>query len=345
MVFVILFSLGTVAAGENVTSDISAEDILAVGNGYDSNGYLDDGLSESQDILKADSSNDVSDNDSDLIVKIDVKNVYVGNKFNRAGYEIPWTITALVNGEIAHNTKVYNTFSDNMAYVSHDATAGKYDPDTGIWEIGDLSSSNNASLTILTKLKQDGRFVVTANATTDSTDINLSNNYKSLYTRSGTSQVKSNTTETSDDKSGANHDSHFASESSGLMDVERSDETQADNSNTDSEIVATKSKADKNSESVSSSSPASSSSSNDAVAVNDLDSVTNQISSTIESVSNSIIDIFTPGSSDDDSDSNASSSSVSKAISAQDYTKIPMLIFALFLIITLPVIAYDKIKS
>ena len=351
MVILIMFSLGAVVASENVALESSSlDDSLAVCDNHDSN-ELSNGLSESQD-LKFTASNDVSNDSVDLTVKINAKSVFVNNKFNRAGSKLPWTITAIVDGGIAQNTKVYTTFTNNMEYVSHNASIGVYDPISGIWDIGDLSSSDNASLTVLTKLKTDGKFVVTANATTDSNDIKLSNNYKSVYTKSGSSQVTSNTTETSDDKGGANHDTHQASENSGLVDVERGDKTSQDSSNTDSIIRETKSKEDKNSESHSapSSSPASSSDStsgsNIAFVEDTLSTVTNQISNTFESVSNSIISIFNPDSSaNDDSDSNASSSSVSKAIAAQDFTKIPLIIFALFLIITLPIVAYDKIKS
>lgn len=352
MVILIMFSLGAVVASENVACEVeSFDDTLAVCDNYDSN-ELSNGLSESQDNLKSTASNDVSNDSVDLTVKIDAKSVSVNNKFNRAGYKLPWTITARVDGGIAQNTKVYTTFTNNMEYVSHNTTIGVYDPITGIWDIGDLSGSDNASLTVLTKLKTDGKFVVTANATTDSNDIKLSNNYKSVYTKSGSSQVTSNTTETSDDKGGANHDTHQASENNGLVDVERGDKSSQDNSKTDSVIRETKSKEDKNSESPSGSSPISSSSSdsghssNIAFVDDTLSTVTNQISNTFESVSGSIMNIFNPDSSaSDDSDSNASSSSVSKAIAAQDFTKIPLLIFALFLIITLPIVAYDKIKS
>ena len=265
MVVLIVFSLGTVVASENVAFESSClNDTLAIDDNCDSNGYSDDRLSGSQGFWRHDSSNDVSDNATDLSVKIDVENVYVGNKFNREGYEIPWTITAKVTGEIAQNTNVYHTFSDNMEYVSHNTTIGEYNPVTGIWDIGDLSSSDNASLTILTKLKSNGEFTVTANATTDSADKELSNNFKSLYTKSGSSQESSNVTETSDDKGGANHDSHQGSQSS-IMDVDRVEKPSTDISNTDSGVPETKSREDKVSEPGSDSSPASSSSSDSSV--------------------------------------------------------------------------------
>ena len=77
--------------------------------------------------------------------------------------------------------------------------------------------------------------------------------------------------------------------------------------------------------------------------------VTQGISDAIESIGNSIVDIFNPSASvsnDADSDSKDNSSNTSvKAISASNYTYIPILIFALFLIILLPLATYIKFKS
>ena len=119
-----------------------------------------------------------------IIVIVD--KAYSGDKFNRAGSEINWTVTAEVIEGVARNAKVHVDFSSNMEYVSCNKTIGEYDPSTRIWDIGDLSGSQSATLIILTRLKSDGHFNLTANATTDSIDINLLNNAVTKNTKSGT---------------------------------------------------------------------------------------------------------------------------------------------------------------
>lgn len=353
----VMFSLGCVSASENMTSDASSVDDapLAIGNNQDFN---------SEDIIGEDNS---SENEGiDLIVKIDVKSAQQKNQFNRAGFKVPWTITAMVTGGIARNVIINDTLSSNMDYLSHNATMGEFDPVTGIWHIGDLTSYDNASLTILTVLKTDGRFKNTVSATTESQEVNILNNIISSSIKSGSSKVTSNVTETTDDKNEPQHNIHYASENadSNVRQVEE-EKTVPESSDSESSDIATKSKTDMKTERFDSGSISSSASS----AANDMslggsassaangvtmldtitkttDSVTRDISSTFESLGNSILDIFNPSSDSDDLDSNAnSSSSPVKAISAHNYTTIPVLIFALFLIILLPMFAYKKIKS
>lgn len=340
VILVIMFSLGAVSASENITSDAD----LAV-----SSDLIDESL-ETQDIL---SSEDSSSNETDLSVKIDVTNIYKGNLFNRAGFEVPWTITVTVNNGTAVNTRVYETLSENMEYVSHNASTGEYDPISGIWYVGDLSSSDNASLKILTKLKTDGRFKNSVNVVTDSNDIDLSNNVKSLTIKSGTSKTTSNVTETSDDKNEAQHDDHFGSESthSVAREVEDDDvaaeDSPADQANSGSKLRAAEVSEPSQSSSSGANNAANEKSSNSVAKT--INSITEKVSDTFESITASVISIF--DSSSDDSDkgdsnsSNPSSKAQAKSIAKSDYTKIPMLIFGLFLIALVAYFGYNKIKS
>ena len=349
VILVIIFSIGTVAASDNVTSDAD----LAVS--------LDsiDETSVSQDILTSDSSTVNENNDeTDLSVKIDVKNTFKGNLFNRAGFEVPWTITVNVNGTTALNTRVYENLSENMEYLSHNASAGEYDPVSGIWSVGDLGSSDSASLTIVTKLKTNGTFENSVKAVTDSNDIDLSNNVKSLTIKNGTSKHSSNVTKTSDDNNEAHHDTPYGSGS--VHSVEReldNDDVAAEDPPAQQASSGSKMRASEVSESGQSSTPSSApssspSSSNEgspSSASKTTDSITDKISDAFESITGSIISLFDSSASNSDkADSNSSNSSSDppvKSIAKSDYTKIPMLIFGLFLIALIAYFGYKKIKS
>lgn len=339
-ILVIIFSLGTVAASDNVTSDANLE------VSFDSI----DGTSVSQDVLTSDSSQiNESNDETDLSVRIDVNNTYKGNLFNRAGFEVPWTITVKVNGTTALNTRIYETLSDNMEYVSHNASAGEYDPISGIWSVGDLSSSDSASLTIVTKLKTDGRFKNSVNAVTDSNDIDLSNNVKSLTIKSGTSKSTSNVTETTDDKNDAQHDDHYGSQGGHSVEreIDDDDDIAAEDPPAQQASSGSKMRAAEVSEPTQSSSSGSERSSSSVS--KSTDSITDRISDTFESITGSIISLFDSSASDSDkADSNSSNSSSNpqvKSIAKSDYTKIPMLIFGLFLIALIAYFGYNKIKS
>lgn len=339
----VMFSLGCVAASENITSDASSVDDApsAIGNNID---MISEDLTDKNTELYAENT---SGSSAALSVDVSVKSSFVKNSFNRAGSEVPWTISVTANGGALHNIKANETFSSNLIYLSHNATVGEYNPITGIWSIGELKSYENASLVILTRLKTDGTFKLTSYVSADSNDAYLSN-FITTSIKSGSSKVTSNVTKTSDDKKGPQHNSHYASENtdSDIRQVE--DEKPAvESSDDESSGIETKSKSDMKSQLISSddldSLPSDDTSPLDTIAKT-TDSVAREISSTFESIGNSILDIFNPSSGSDDSDSNSSGSPI-KAISAHNYAIIPVLIFAVFLIILLPMAVYNKIKS
>ncbi len=327
IILIILFSLTAVAASENTTQDLSLDDSVGEVKNQDIIAEdLDDGL-ENQDI--SDIGESLNGDGVDLSVKIEVKNTYVENDYNRLGFEIPWTVHATVNGGTAYNTKVYETFSSNLEYVSHNVTMGEYNPITGIWNIGDLDARDNATLVVVTKVKTEGRFYNTANATTESFDADLSNNIYTLPTKSGTSKFGSNVTETSDDKSGAMHTGHYASSSNGIMDVER--QKSSSGSKSSKKRISNKKENGEGENS------------NDDEGENNLKTSTD----TAQKSSNSL-GILEPVAavSDEELDlENSSSKGHADAIQAYDYTRIPIVIFILFIIVMVAVVGYDKIKS
>ena len=169
VILIILFSLGTVAASEDMADDVSCSN--------DTDSCLDVDSNDNQDILgKSDSSNVVGVTRVDLSVKIDVEDVYQGKNFNCEGFEVPWNISVKVTGGTAHNVRVQYSLSDNMKFISANQNMGTFDSSRKIWDIGDLEQSDTAVLTVLTKLKSNGTFTTTAIVKSGSFDMDLSNN-------------------------------------------------------------------------------------------------------------------------------------------------------------------------
>ena len=108
-ILIILLSLTCVTASENATDEISSPDESQVGQ---------DMMSSSEKV--------------DLSVNMDVKPSFVDNEYNNVGSEVPWIITVSAKGGTAHNTKVQGVFSINLGYISHNASIGSYNPDSGI---------------------------------------------------------------------------------------------------------------------------------------------------------------------------------------------------------------------
>ena len=89
----------------------------------------------------------------------------------KVGELVTWILEAKNYGPYdAENTQVYDELPDGLEYVSHTATKGEFNPDTGIWKIGDLKVGEKAVLKIVTKALTPGEKINKANLTSD-TDI------------------------------------------------------------------------------------------------------------------------------------------------------------------------------
>lgn len=287
-ILIILLSLGTAAASENITDTVSAD----MDNSYSA-------------------VNENTYSDVDLSVNVNVTPSYVNEKYNTVGSEVPWTITVTANGGTAHNTKILQVLSNNLQYISHDTTMGKYDPETRIWTIGDLSPSETASMTIITKLKSAGTYTNKVYATTDAKEKNLLNNFVITSMKTGSSKVTSSVTETSSDREGSQHTVHQASMGGARFVIWEDIEDGGGGSDTDPDPDP-QPDPKKNS--------------------------SGSISKTI-----SLESILNPD--ENESTSHDSLASAIKSIQAYDYTQIPKLIFCAFLIILATTAGYDKIKT
>lgn len=191
-----------------------------------------------------------SDEKCDLSVDIKVDEFETEEGKNRKGSPVLWTVTAKAKNGTAYNTRVNVEMSDNMKFLAYRADSGSYDDKNGIWDVGNLASSNETSLYIYTLLKKDGRFTLSINATSDSDDSDLTNNYQSksiesvktnqnpisgnpykIPKRKDPSKKPSYTTTTSNNK-GASHTSHYGSDSyEGIAKREVVDESAAPSMN------------------------------------------------------------------------------------------------------------------
>ena len=103
----------------------------------------------------------VLDNDADI------ENIYVGE-------QITWILTAENLGpDIAKNTKIYDKLPEGLQYLYHTSTKGVFNPQTGIWDIGDLKSEDGpVYLHITCKAITSGEKVNKAWITSDTKNLN-----------------------------------------------------------------------------------------------------------------------------------------------------------------------------
>ncbi len=98
---------------------------------------------------------------------VDKENAYVGDY-------VTWILDAVNLGpDVAKNTKVHDILPSGLKYISHTATKGTFDPNTGIWDIGDLTiDDGHVTLLIVTKALTVGEKVNKAFITSDTFNTN-----------------------------------------------------------------------------------------------------------------------------------------------------------------------------
>ena len=117
-IFIVLFfSIGFVSANDaNQTLENNPEPIVA--DSVQVNDAVDSNVTKSAYL--------VLDNDADN------ENIHVGDY-------VTWTVSVQNLGpDIAQNTKVYDELPEGLKYCYHKLTKGIFNPQTGIWDIGDL---------------------------------------------------------------------------------------------------------------------------------------------------------------------------------------------------------------
>ncbi len=73
---------------------------------------------------------------------------------------------------IRQNVKVYNHLSEGLKYINYTSTKGTFNPDTGIWDIGDVLGHHKEFLYVTTLAVSIGEKINSARLTTDSINLN-----------------------------------------------------------------------------------------------------------------------------------------------------------------------------
>lgn len=117
-IFIVLFfSIGFVSANDvNQTLENNPEPIAA--DSVQVNDAADSNITKSAYL--------VLDNDADN------ENIHIGDY-------VTWTVSVQnLGSDIAQNTRVYDDLPEGLKYCYHKLTKGVFNPQTGIWDIGDL---------------------------------------------------------------------------------------------------------------------------------------------------------------------------------------------------------------
>ena len=162
-IFSLLLSFGVVSA-----SDLSSENELTA---EDSKHIIDIDFNEdSQSENDVFPTNELNEESSAYLIldnDADNENIYVGEL-------VTWIITAENKGpDTAKNSKVYDQLPEGLQYLYHSSTKGLFDPETGIWDIGDLKvEDGEVSLFITCKAISTGEKINKAWITSDTKNLN-----------------------------------------------------------------------------------------------------------------------------------------------------------------------------
>ena len=101
---------------------------------------------------------------ADLVVE-----KFVSANVTKTGEEITWTIKVTNNGpDVSVNTKVSDKLPAGLIYNGHKAEIGNYDPESGVWIVGDLANGESKVLEIKTIVNITNKTIVNvANVTSD----------------------------------------------------------------------------------------------------------------------------------------------------------------------------------
>ena len=106
-----------------------------------------------------------------IIKEADVSYAIVGDK-------VTFTITVINNGpNTAVNTRAYDTLPKGLKLIKFTVSRGTFDPETGIWDIGDLAPGEKVYLRLITEALVSGKITNEAYVETDTYENDTTNNY------------------------------------------------------------------------------------------------------------------------------------------------------------------------
>lgn len=163
-IFISLFVVFTLLSFNIVSAnDLNESQVLQI------NDMESISVQNSGDLSPSNELNDANESGAYLILDndADIENIYIGDL-------VTWIVTVENLGpDIANNTKVYDELPDGLEYLYHSSTKGVFNPETGIWDIGDLEVEDGlVSLFITCKSVSVGEKVNKAWITSDTKNLN-----------------------------------------------------------------------------------------------------------------------------------------------------------------------------
>lgn len=76
----------------------------------------------------------------------------------------------------ATGVKATDKLPNALSYISHSASKGEFDPETGIWNIGELAVNETVTLEITSEAVKAGKFTNTVTVSSNEDDYNTANN-------------------------------------------------------------------------------------------------------------------------------------------------------------------------
>ena len=162
-------SLGTIATGNSVTVDIWAK-------------VLDTADSDVFNLVNVTSDEHPEGNTSNTTVHVRIVDLAVDKLVNNSVPKyldmIEYTIVVVNNGpDKSFNVTVGDLLPDGVKFISSN---GQYNPDTGVWFVGDLDANERVTLKIVVQVIKVGNITNNVNVTGTGHDSNLTNNNDSV---------------------------------------------------------------------------------------------------------------------------------------------------------------------
>ena len=162
-------SLGKIATGNSVTVDIWAK-------------VLSSADRDVFNLVNVTSDEHPEGNISNTTVHVRIVDLAVDKLVNNSVPKyldmIEYTIVVVNNGpDKSFNVTVGDLLSDGVKFIS---STGQYNPDTGVWFVGDLDANESATLKIVVQVIRVGNITNNVNVTGTGHDSNLTNNNASV---------------------------------------------------------------------------------------------------------------------------------------------------------------------
>ena len=98
--------------------------------------------------------------------------------YAEVGDKVAFTITVINNGpNTAVNTRAYDILPKGLKLLGFTVSKGTFDPETGIWDIGDLAPGEKVYLRLITEALVSGKITNEAYVETDTYENDTTNNY------------------------------------------------------------------------------------------------------------------------------------------------------------------------